>query len=86
MKLRDGEEIIIPKNSDGTAEEEKEKININTADLYQLCKIKGIGEKTASKIIEYRTKHGFFEKTEDIKKVKGIGEENFNKIKEEITV
>jgi len=49
-------------------------ININTASKEQLMQIKGIGEKKAAAIIEYRKKHGKFKSVEDVAKVKGIGE------------
>lgn len=60
-------------------------ININTADAAELMKLKGVGEKTAEKIIEYRAQTPF-EKTEDIMNVKGIGEKKFEDIKDHICV
>lgn len=63
-----------------------EKININKATAEQLTEIKGIGEKYAERIIEYREKNGPFEKIEDIMQVKGIGEKKFEAIKDFITV
>ena len=86
MKLRDGEELIIPKKGEIGESDEGGKININTADTYNLCKLEGIGEKLAGRIIEYRVTKGNFKTIEALKKVSGIGEENFNKIKDKITV
>lgn len=60
-------------------------ININTADAAELMKLKGVGEKTAEKIIEYRVQTPF-EKPEDIMNVKGIGEKKFEDIKDNICV
>ena len=60
-------------------------ININTASKTQLMQLYRIGEKSADKIIEYRTKKPFTSK-EDIMKVKGIGEKTFEKIKDNIAV
>lgn len=60
-------------------------ININTADASELMKLKGVGEKTAEKIIEYRVQTPF-EKPEDIMNVKGIGEKKFEDIKDYICV
>jgi competence protein ComEA len=59
-------------------------ININTASLEELTTLKGIGEKKAQKIIEYRTKTPFTSK-EQIMEVSGIGESIYNKIKDNIT-
>lgn len=61
-------------------------ININKADIKELTSIKGIGLKTAEKIIEYRDKNGFFKKKEDIMNVKGIGKNKYEKIKEFIDI
>lgn len=60
-------------------------ININTADAAELMKLKGVGEKTAEKIIEYRAQTPF-EKPEDIMNIKGIGEKKFEDIKDHICV
>lgn len=65
---------------------EPEKININEADINELDKLYGIGEKIAGRIVEYRTKNGKFEVIQDIMKVSGIGEATFNEIKDYICV
>jgi comEA protein len=64
----------------------EEKININTASISELQKLPQIGEVVAQRIIDYREKHGKFEKIEEIMKIKGIGEKTFLKLKELITV
>lgn len=61
-------------------------ININTATVKELVKIKGIGEKKAEAIVAFRTKNGNFKKTADIMLVKGIGKKMFERIKDHITV
>lgn len=61
-------------------------VNINTGSIPELSMLPGIGEKTAEKIIEYRTKYGSFEVIEDILKVPGIGSKTFEEIKNNITV
>jgi len=63
-----------------------ELININTASAEELTSVKGIGEKTAQAIVEYRQKNGSFNTIEDIKKVKGIGDKKFEAIKDGICV
>lgn len=62
------------------------KININTADLYELMRLDGIGETYAQRIIDYRNANGPFTDISDIKNVSGIGEKRFEAIKDSITV
>jgi competence protein ComEA len=52
-------------------------VNINTADASQLALLPRVGEKSAERIIEYRTEHGPFKKTADLMQVKGIGAKTF---------
>ncbi|MDX8411533.1 MAG: helix-hairpin-helix domain-containing protein, partial [Mariprofundaceae bacterium] len=46
-------------------------LNVNTATAAQLEEIKGLGEKTARKIVEYRKEHGAFASLDDLIQVKG---------------
>ena len=61
-------------------------VNINTASAEELTNVKGIGEKTAQAIVEYRKKNGVFKTVEDIKNIKGIGDKKFEAIKSSICV
>jgi competence protein ComEA len=63
-----------------------EPIDINSADVAQLEKINGIGPAKAQAIVDYRAKHGPFQKVEDLEKVAGIGPKMLEKIKPEVTV
>ena len=63
-----------------------EKINLNTATLEELTKLKRIGPAYAQRIIDYREKYGPFEKIQDLMNVKGIGQKTFDANKDIITV
>ncbi len=86
QKIYDGQEIIIALKENPQEEKEPEKININKADVYSLCKLEGIGEVTAAKIVSYRAEHGQFKTLEEIQKISGIGKAEFNNIKDKITL
>ena len=62
------------------------KININSASLYELTLLPGIGEKKAQAIIKYREEMGNFKRKDEIKNVKGIGDSIYKKIKSKIEV
>ena len=68
------------------ASQQQKKININTADIYTLMSLEGIGETYAQRIIDYREANGRFETIEDICNVPGIGDKRFELIKDYITV
>lgn len=61
-------------------------ININTADAALLDTLPGIGPAKAAAIIDYRTQHGPFVRTEDIQDVSGIGPSTYADIAPLITV
>lgn len=70
-----------------TTESKKDlKVNINTANKEKLTTLPGIGQGTAEKIIEHRTKNGKFKKTDELKKIPGIGDSKFNSLKDKITI
>ena|SRR3989338_7843139 len=48
-------------------------VNINIADVKTLMTIKGVGQKRAQAIIDYRTQNGPFKSVDDLAKVKGVG-------------
>lgn len=65
--------------------QEAEKININKASAVTLMQLKRIGPKLSERIVEYREKHGPFERPEDIMQVRGIGPKTFELNKDRIT-
>lgn len=52
-------------------------INLNTANVEDLCSLDGIGEVLAKRIIQYRESSGGFSSIEDVMNVSGIGEKKF---------
>ena len=66
--------------------EENTMLNINHATLEQLQEIKGIGNKKAQAIIQYRSENGKFETIEDLVNVKGIGKVFIEKNKQWLAV
>ena len=76
--LHNNQIIVIPKKTN------EDKISINSANLYELSALPGIGKSTALKIIEYRDEYGSFIKLEDLKNVSGIGNKKYEAIKQYI--
>lgn len=60
-------------------------VNINTATKEELTSLKGVGEKRAQEIINYRTKNGPFKTVDDLEKVPGIGPGIMKQIRSEVT-
>ncbi len=63
-----------------------QKVNINKATVAELVVLKGIGEKTAASIVEYRKTHGDFAEIAALENVKGIGAKTFAKLADRVTV
>jgi competence protein ComEA len=61
-------------------------VNINTATKEELTSLKGIGEKRAQDIIDYRSKNGPFKSVDDLEKVPGIGPGMMKQIRSQISV
>ena len=66
--------------------EDLPRININTASADELAQLKGVGEKKAALIIEFRETNGLFKLPEDFLKVPGIGPKTFEANKNRIVV
>jgi len=60
-------------------------VNINTATKEELTSIKGIGDKRAQDIIDYRAKNGPFKTVDDLEKVPGIGPGFMKRVRSQIT-
>lgn len=56
------------------------RINLNTATVNQIETIKGIGPKTAARIIKQRNAMGRFTRLEDLLRIKGIGPKTLRRL------
>jgi competence protein ComEA len=72
---------------DSTAE--KAKVNLNTATIKELKKVKGLNAAKARAIVAYRKKHGDFKTIDDLKKVKQfrkVSPKNMEEIANQLTI
>ena len=93
-RLEDQMVIVVPKVGEEAEEipagetrneaTKEGKVNINTATVEELKTLKGVGEKKAEAIIEYRKKNGSLQTKEDLMKVRGIGKKLFESFQERI--
>ncbi|KAH9499802.1 Endonuclease/exonuclease/phosphatase domain-containing protein 1 [Bulinus truncatus] len=60
--------------------------SVNSDNVFNLIKVKGIGMTLAKNIVAYREKHGRFKFLDDLLKVKGIGPNNLQTIKSSLTL
>jgi competence protein ComEA len=61
-------------------------VNINTATKEELTSLKGVGDKRAQEIIDYRKKNGNFKSVDDLGRVPGIGPGLMKQIRSDVTV
>jgi len=83
--VKNGDNKNIDNSGSVNANNNVEKININTATKEELDKLEGVGEGIANRIIEYR-KTNKFNTIEELKDVSGIGDAKYEKIVENICV
>lgn len=63
-----------------------EAVNINTADVQTLTRLKGIGPKKAEAIIAWRETNGNFKTVDQLLDVKGIGEATLVAIRDNVRI
>ena len=84
-----GAELTVLTGRDAEPEDEyiipAGPVDVNSADIYELDQLPGIGEVLAGRIIEYREEHGPFESLEDLCNVSGIGEKTCEELRGLVT-
>lgn len=73
--------INTSENGGENSKNNTSRINLNTATLAQLQTLKGVGPKTAERIIAQRKRVGGFRRLEDLLQIKGIGPKTLNKFR-----
>ncbi|GAA4416941.1 hypothetical protein GCM10023148_14550 [Actinokineospora soli] len=87
--LVDGEQIrvdIAPAPPPPADPATPPRANLNTAPVYQLDALPGVGIVTAQRIVEFRTRHGRFTDVAQLRQIEGIGPARFAKLKDLVTV
>ncbi len=80
--LHSNSSIIEKDNGTQDSEPIENKADINKATKEDIMKVKGIGSKKASQIIEYRDKKSGLKNMEELLSIKGIGKKTLAKIEE----
>ncbi|WP_300258986.1 helix-hairpin-helix domain-containing protein [uncultured Alistipes sp.] len=73
--------VIFPERRPHPTEQ---PVELNTADSAALRAVIGIGEKTVSRILEYRERLGGFVRVEQLAEIPGVTESNYEKILKQI--
>jgi competence protein ComEA len=82
----DGQQLVVPDSSGGSATAIDGRVRVNTADAAGLETLPGVGPVLAQRIVEYRELHGSFLQVEDLLDVPGIGEAKLAAMRESVIV
>ncbi|MCB2211987.1 helix-hairpin-helix domain-containing protein [bacterium] len=63
-----------------------QRLNLNTCTASELESIPGIGQVLASRILQWRSEHGAFQRVEDLLLVEGIGEKRLATLRQHVDV
>ena len=85
------EEVVSPEGAEGGEDPRPdsllpgERIDVNTADIYDLQRLPGIGEKRAQDIIAWREERGPFQSLDELTNISGIGPATLDGIRDYAT-
>lgn len=77
------QQVALPRSS-RTKPQTQKRVNVNSSNVFQLMKVKGIGLIMAQNIVIYRDRKGAFRSVDDLLKVKGIGPAILSMIRHEL--
>jgi competence protein ComEA len=81
-KVADGQQVVVPRRGAAGAaaagaaapgDPAQPPVSLNTATAEQLDTLDGVGPATASKILDWRRRHGGFRSVDDLGEIPGIG-------------
>jgi competence protein ComEA len=94
-RLTDGEQVLVglpppagqvdPAGPVGVAASGG-RVDLNTATLQELDSLPGVGQVTAQRILDWRSRHGRFTSVEQLREIQGIGERRFGQLRDAVTV
>jgi competence protein ComEA len=83
-RVRDEDEIFVPKVGEAIPNLVAAQLNVNTASTAQLRDGLGISSTLASRIVSYRRQHGPFRSVDDLRQVP-VPEDQLSRIRSQIT-
>lgn len=90
QKLVDEQKIVIPEKNEQCNEvnsvSDSGIVNINSASVYDLQSLDGIGESRAQAIVEYRELNGSFTSKNELTNVEGISQSLVDQIQDDIAL
>ncbi len=94
LRLKDEQQVHVPRAKPtpapgaaiATGATESALVDLNSASVPELDTLPGIGEVTAQRIVDHRTKVGPFAAPEDLLTLKLVSSSTFEKIRDKVTV
>ena len=95
LSIGESGEVIAASLPFSKGQEEKENppvmasallVDLNLGSRLEFETLPGIGVVLAGRILDYRSRYGFFKHVEDLEKVEGIGAKRFNRLKPFVTI